>query len=337
MSRGWPSTCASCAGSPGSPRRSAIVEDDAIAAPAVWGIARPTIILPRGIAVVLTAEQLRWVLLHELAHVRRRDLIVLTLQRFAAILHFFNPAIWIANRIIHQLREYACDDLALVAEPAPRRSSPERRSCGSCSMPIAAVAAWKGPSASSGWIRGPPASSASAGCWIPSGRSAPRRARGRSGPDPARRRLGASSARRRRGGPGRSAGPRRTEAPARAGQEFELRVVGPGGKPIPEAIVELRADPLPTAEQIRKGKFVRQGPYGSFVATDAEGRLVVELPQAPSRFNVFITIPGYGPYWAGWSSETHAQPIPPRFTAELEAAWSVGGSSSTPTGSRSKA
>ena len=47
--------------------------------------------------------------------------------------------------------------------------------------------------------------------------------------------------------------------------------------------------------------------------------------QAPTHFNVFITIPGYGPYWAGWSSESHAQPIPSRFTAELEAGWSVGG------------
>ena len=40
---------------------------------------------------------------------------------------------------------------------------------------------------------------------------------------------------------------------------------------------------------------------------------------------MFITIPGYGPYWAGWSSENHAEPIPARFTAELEAAWTVGG------------
>src|SRR5262249_49071644 len=91
-----------------------VVEHDSIAAPAVWGVVRPTIILPRGLASSLTAEQLRWGLLHELAHVRRGDLIVLTLQRLAAILHFFNPVIWIANRVVHQLREYACDDVALA-------------------------------------------------------------------------------------------------------------------------------------------------------------------------------------------------------------------------------
>ena len=90
-----------------------VVECDDITSPAVCGIVRPTIILPRAIASSLTASQLRWVLLHELAHVRRRDLLVVVFQRLAAILHFFNPAVWIANHLIHRLREYACDDAAL--------------------------------------------------------------------------------------------------------------------------------------------------------------------------------------------------------------------------------
>ncbi len=80
-----------------------------------------------------------------------------------------------------------------------------------------------------------------------------------------------------------------------------------------------------TAQQIRQGKFVRQERYGLTASTDAQGRLAVEFPQPPTHFNLYITIPGFGPYWAGWSSESHAEPIPPRFTAELEAAWSVGG------------
>jgi RNA polymerase sigma factor (sigma-70 family) len=108
-------------------------------------------------------------------------------------------------------------------------------------------------------------------------------------------------------------------------EDFELRVVGPGGKPIPEAVVELRTDAMPTAENIRLGKLIKRGQYGAFVATDAEGRLAVKLPKAPTYFDAFISAPGYGPYWAGWSSENHAQPIPSRFTAELDAGWSVGG------------
>ena len=114
-------------------------------------------------------------------------------------------------------------------------------------------------------------------------------------------------------------------ARAPLGEQFELQVVGPGGKPIPDALVELRTSPAPTAEQIRQGKFVRKASYGSFVTADAEGRVVVTFPRTPTRLDVHITTPGYGPYRAAWSPESHGQSPPPRFTAELEAGWSVGG------------
>ncbi len=117
----------------------------------------------------------------------------------------------------------------------------------------------------------------------------------------------------------------RADEAAKDEQTFELLVVGPDGKPVPEASVEIRTSPLPTAEQIAEGKFVRKGPYGAFATTDDQGRLVVKLPRTPKNFDVNITTPGYGPYWAGWSSESHPQPVPARFTAELEAGWSVGG------------
>jgi beta-lactamase regulating signal transducer with metallopeptidase domain len=301
-----------------------LVEDDSAAVPAVWGIARPTIILPRGIASTLTAEQRRWILLHELAHVRRRDLIVLMLQRFAAILHFFNPAVWVANRVIDQLREYACDDLAVSLSDASGVESGEafvrilqhadrgRRglegalgvfgldSRAACFLRVRRLLDTERP------IRTAPGRWSLWGLVLLAAISVPHlRAAGQATPD----------------SPQAAA----TDVPAGTAREFELSVVGPDGKPIPNAVVELSADPLPTPDQIRKGKLIRQQMHGVVVATDAAGRIVVELPQAPERFGVFITNPGYGPYWTGWSSETHAEPIPPRFTAELEAAWSVGG------------
>ena len=138
------------------------------------------------------------------------------------------------------------------------------------------------------------------------------------------------------------AAPAKSQAPAddvanKAGRDFELLVVGPGGKPIPGAVVELRTDPSPTAERVHKGKLVRRDRYNARVATDGEGRLAVERPPSPAWFDVFIEIPGYGPYWAGWSSDRRTQPIPPRLTAELEAGWSVGGIVVDPTASRSRA
>jgi beta-lactamase regulating signal transducer with metallopeptidase domain/protocatechuate 3,4-dioxygenase beta subunit len=301
-----------------------IVEDDSVAVPAVWGIARPTIIVPRGIAAILTAEQLRWVLLHELAHVRRRDLIILTLQRFAAVLHFFNPVIWIANRVVDQLREFACDDLASSTGHASavesgdafvsilRHAGRGRRGLAgalgvfgldaraSCFLRIRRLLDTERP------IRPAPGGRSLCGLILLAAVSVPHlRADGEAPPAGSQAPAG--------------------EAPARAGQEFALTVVGPDGKPIPAAEVELGGDPLPTAEQIRKGKLIRQQLHWVVMATNAAGQLVIELPRAPDYFNVDITTPGYGPYWARWSSERHDPPLPPRFTAELDAAWSVGG------------
>lgn len=323
----------------GVPRVVRIVESDRIAAPSVWGIARPTIILPRGIASSLTASQLRWVLLHELAHVRRRDLLVVMLQRGAAILHFFNPAIWIANRIIHRLREYACDDLAVSLGEGSAVESGEaflwilRHARRSHRNLDGALGIFGLDSRASCFLRvrrlldTERSIRTRPGAWslcglvllavvsLPHLRAAddsakapsPNQAEEFPPPNPPDPKVSTD------------------EALAKDEQAFELRVVGPDGRPIPEAAVELRTSPIPMAEQVRRGKFVRKGSYGAFVSTDAEGRLVVALPKMPSRLNVNITTPGYGPYWAGWSSDSHAQPIPPRFTAELEAGWSVGG------------
>ncbi|WP_159452171.1 M56 family metallopeptidase [Singulisphaera sp. GP187] len=323
----------------GVPETIRLVEHDSIAAPAVWGVVRPAIIFPQGLAFSLSARQLRWVLLHELAHVRRLDLIVVALQRCVAILHFFNPAAWIANRIIHRLREYACDDLAASLSPGTAVESGEAflrilrhadrsgrnlegalgvfglDSRASCFLRIQRLLDAERP------IRPAP------GAWslwalillaviaVPQLRA--------SGDD-----LRADSQDRGKGSaaleqPDPKAGG--DKAVAKAEPSFELRVVGPDRKPVPEAVVEIRTKPAPSAEQIRRGTFVKKSTYGPIVKTDAEGCLVVVLPQAPDHFDVNITTPGYGPYWAGWSSESHEELIPSRFTAELEAGWSVGG------------
>jgi hypothetical protein len=108
-------------------------------------------------------------------------------------------------------------------------------------------------------------------------------------------------------------------------QSIALSVVGPDGKAVPEIAVEVRGEPPITAEQIREGRFLRQGKNGIFVRSTAQGRLVLELPANPNRFEVLIETPGYAPYWARWNSEEYPEPVPSSFTAELGAAWSVGG------------
>ena len=98
--------------------------NDRLDTPAVGGLLRPAVIIPPDLSDSLTPNQLTWVLLHELAHVRRGDLWVVIFQRVAQAVFFFNPAVHLANWIIDELREYACDDAAL----AVCRTS--RRDCG---------------------------------------------------------------------------------------------------------------------------------------------------------------------------------------------------------------
>ena len=96
-------------------RKIAVLESSELTIPVVSGIIRPVIVLPAHIVKTLNNEEIHWVLLHELAHIKRHDLPIALVQRFVAILHFFNPSIWIASSMISKLREYACDDVALLA------------------------------------------------------------------------------------------------------------------------------------------------------------------------------------------------------------------------------
>ncbi|MBN1394859.1 MAG: M48 family metalloprotease [Pirellulales bacterium] len=86
-----------------------------IGVPMAVGLLRPMILLPAALASGLTPTQLQAVLLHEMAHLRRYDLIVNILQRLVEALLFFHPAVWWISRRVSCERENACDDLAARA------------------------------------------------------------------------------------------------------------------------------------------------------------------------------------------------------------------------------
>lgn len=80
--------------------------------PVVWGILRCHLLLPAA-ARDWSDEQLRSVLLHELAHIKRRDTTAKLLTQIACALHWFNPLVWFAAWRLDVERERACDDLVL--------------------------------------------------------------------------------------------------------------------------------------------------------------------------------------------------------------------------------
>lgn len=82
--------------------------------PVTWGLWRPVVLLPED-AEGWPAERLRAVLLHELAHVVRLDILAQHLARLACAVYWFNPLVWVAAGRLRVEAERASDDLALGA------------------------------------------------------------------------------------------------------------------------------------------------------------------------------------------------------------------------------
>ena len=87
--------------------------------PMAFGIRKPAIVISE-LADTWTRERRRAVLLHELAHIERRDCLTQTLASLAAALYWVHPGVWWAARRLQVEREYACDDrvLGLGASPS---------------------------------------------------------------------------------------------------------------------------------------------------------------------------------------------------------------------------
>jgi TonB family protein len=90
-----------------------LVVTDRVENPFLFGFIRPRVILPAGLARQLSTDQLRCVLLHELAHLKRGDIVTGWLLAFLQSLHWFNPIVWWAFYRMRFDRETACDALVL--------------------------------------------------------------------------------------------------------------------------------------------------------------------------------------------------------------------------------
>jgi len=87
--------------------------------PTVIGHVRPLILMPVGMLAGLSATEIESILLHELAHIRRHDYLINTLQRFVEGLLFYHPAVWWISAVIRREREHCCDDLAVAISGDP--------------------------------------------------------------------------------------------------------------------------------------------------------------------------------------------------------------------------
>ena len=109
---------AECAAILGLPRVPAIRRGD-VPVPITWGLRRPVVLLPDAVDD-WPDGRLRAVLLHELAHIRRRDWAAHRLADLACAQYWFHPLVWLTARRLRDESELACDDLVLSCGiPAP--------------------------------------------------------------------------------------------------------------------------------------------------------------------------------------------------------------------------
>ena len=116
--------------------RPTLLMSDRVAMPCTSGWRRPVIILPES-ALDWDDDRREMVLLHELAHIRRGDIMWHLVAQLAVAVHWFNPFVWAAARSMRADAERAADDLVVGAGATPSdyaahlldivRGSPARR------------------------------------------------------------------------------------------------------------------------------------------------------------------------------------------------------------------
>jgi len=101
-------------------RRPRLVVSDAVTAAAVLGAGAPVIAVAPSLVSTLDPAELDRVLIHEWAHVQRRDDLVSFLQVAVRVVAGWHPAVWWIDRRLHAEREIACDETTVAIVGAPK-------------------------------------------------------------------------------------------------------------------------------------------------------------------------------------------------------------------------
>lgn len=105
----------------GASRPVRIAESDKVRVPAAIGFWRPMIVFPSWALCELSPDELNAILIHELAHLRRKDDWTNLFQKIVRAVFFFHPAVWWIDARLTLEREMACDD-AVLAETGNSRA-----------------------------------------------------------------------------------------------------------------------------------------------------------------------------------------------------------------------
>ena len=89
-----------------------LLRGDRLAVPVTWGVVYPAVLLPHD-SLEWPEARRRFVLVHEMAHVKRFDALTQLVAQIAIAVFWFDPLIWIAAHRMRVEREHACDDYVI--------------------------------------------------------------------------------------------------------------------------------------------------------------------------------------------------------------------------------
>lgn len=103
-----------------SHRRVKLLVSQSAIVPAAVGFFRPAIVFPAWLLPQLSTEEMKLVVLHEVAHLRRWDDWTNLVQKVVQAAFFFHPAVWWIEHHLSLEREMACDEMVLTQAASPR-------------------------------------------------------------------------------------------------------------------------------------------------------------------------------------------------------------------------
>jgi probable HAF family extracellular repeat protein len=92
---------------------------DAVKVPTAIGIWKPLVLIPQTLYAEGNRQHFDNIIIHELAHIKRRDSLIHLLGSLAVALYWFHPLVHLAQRSLIAAREFACDDWVVKTIDAP--------------------------------------------------------------------------------------------------------------------------------------------------------------------------------------------------------------------------